>query len=291
MGVKVNIICRNWKEDRVLPRFSRYLADGLGWTLTPAPVAADVHYLMGYFECQVCPGWPNGYDRIASLFTHREENDARKADLFDRIAGHVGLRVAMCRLYGEPLSRMGPTIQPPLPVERERFTIAARPRRARKVVGLAGYTYKTHRKGEDLTAALLRSPVASRVDWRASGRGWPVQTRAYFWKDMPRFYQGLDVLVCPSLVEGGPMPVLEALSCGVPVVIPRGVGILDEIPEAIGVWRYARGNADELVGALAHALADPGDRERLRALTEPYTVEAWCEAHRLGFAQRFEAAA
>ncbi|HUW31731.1 MAG TPA: glycosyltransferase, partial [Planctomycetota bacterium] len=101
----------------------------------------------------------------------------------------------------------------------------------------------------------------------------------YKWAEMPAFYQGLDVLVCPSRVEGGPMPVLEALSCGVRVVIPRKVGILDELPDTAGIHRYERGDAKGLVRALEAALAEPFDRKALRAVTEPYTVDAWCKAH------------
>ncbi len=62
---------------------------------------------------------------MAAYFTHREEtppgND--KAKLFDAVAKRVDVRVAMCRLYAEPLSKYGPTVQPPLPVERNcRYT-------------------------------------------------------------------------------------------------------------------------------------------------------------------------
>lgn len=276
--MKVNIICRNWRDDRVLPRFARYLADGLGWTLTQAAVPADVHYLTGYFETQVCPTWPAG--PVVSLFTHREEEPPgnAKAALYDEIAKRVQLRVAMCRRYAEPLSLLGPTITPPLPVERERFTIVGRPKHPRPVVGLSGFTYGNHRKGEGLARQAVGA-MGKRVEWKASGRGWPVPMLRYSWAEMPRFYQGLDVLVCTSMVEGGPMTVLEALSCGVQVVIPRGVGILDELPEMPGIWRYTRGHAPSLVAALRTALGVTVDPVMLRSTTERYTVEAWCDAH------------
>ena len=160
--MRVNVICRNWQDDRVLPRFARYLADVLGWSLTPAPVPADVHYLMGYFETQVCPTWPAG--PVASLFTHREEEPPgnSKALLYDEISRRVDLRVAMCRLYAAPLSAIGPTLQPPLPLERDRFVIDAWSRRRRPLAGLSGYTYRTRRKGDDLARRLVRA-TAGRV--------------------------------------------------------------------------------------------------------------------------------
>lgn len=283
--MRVNVVCRNLNDDRVLPRYARYLRAGLDWTLTRAPdLGADVVYLMGYFETQVCKQWPSV--PVASLFTHREEeppgND--KAKLFDAVAARVQLRVAMCKLYAAPLSRYGPTIRPPLPVERDRFVIPARRSQSRSpVLGFSGYTYRNRRKGEDLADAAVRSQPDAQ--WRASGRGWPVLTKRYTWQDMPTFYQGLDVLIVTSRVEGGPMGPLEALSCGVSVVIPRGVGILDELPQVVGIHRYERGNARELVRAVGKAVRDRNDvdREALRSVTEPYTVAAWCQAHREAF--------
>jgi len=102
---------------------------------------------------------------------------------------------------------------------------------------------------------------------------------------MPAFYQELDILVCTSRVEGGPMPPLEALSCGCSVVVPRGVGILDELPDVLGIHRYKRGDAADLIRALNKAREARGDvdREALRAITEGMTVEAWCDAYREAF--------
>jgi hypothetical protein len=290
MGLRVNVVCRNLHEDRVIPRFSRYLADRLGWTLTRRPDPnAEVVYLSAYFESQVCRQWPKV--PVAAFFTHREEQPPgnAKAKLFDQMAGRVQLRVAMCQLYAEPLSRYGPTIQPPLPVERKRFTIP-KSRNGRIVAGFSGYTYVNKRKGEDLVRPVLASQAGQRLTWKASGRGWPVPTVRYAWKNMPAFYQSLDILVCTARVEGGPMPPLEALSCGVSVVVPRGVGILDELPDVPGIHRYKRGDAGALVKALGRAIEARGDVDRgaLRAATEPYSVAAWCRAHEEAFVGEFD---
>jgi hypothetical protein len=291
MALAINVVCRNYKEDRVLPRFARYLAEQLGGTLTAAPApTADLIYLMGYFEAQLLPKqWPDV--PIVSYFTHREEEPPgnAKAKLFDDVARRVSLRVAMCRLYAEPLGRYGPTIQPPLPVEQDRFTISKRATPRRPVVGFSGYTYANHRKGEDLVQGLLAAPIGQRVEWVASGRGWPVPTKRYAWAQLPSFYQGLDVLVCPSRVEGGPLPVLEALACGVRVVVPRGVGLLDELPDTPGIYRYQRGDVKTLLQALEQAAfpAAQIDRAALRAAVAGHTVGAFVEAHRQVFATLF----
>lgn len=48
--------------------------------------------------------------------------------------------------------------------------------------------------------------------------------------EMCDYYSKVDILVCASLVEGTPNPVLEALACGVPI-ISTDVGI---VPDALG---------------------------------------------------------
>ena len=287
MALCVNVVCRNLNDDRVIPRFARYLRDYLGWDLTAAPADGyDVTYLMAYFEGQKVKEWPD--HPVAAYFTHREEQPLKnaKARLFDRMAQRVDLRVMMSRIYGDMVVEHGPTIQPPLPVEQDRFTIDKAPKGTRPVFGLSGYTYSNHRKGEDLVRGMLESLIAQKVDWRASGRGWPVPTKRHQWADMPRFYQSLDVLVCPSRVEGGPMPVLEALACGVRVVVPIGVGIIDELPDVPGIYRYERGDLPSLLGAMEYA-AEGGDvdREALRDAVAEYTVEGFCREHEQGIAQ------
>jgi hypothetical protein len=47
--------------------------------------------------------------------------------------------------------------------------------------------------------------------------------------DLPAVYDGIDVFLCTSELEGGPMTVLEALACGVPCV-STPVGL---VPDAI----------------------------------------------------------
>ncbi len=291
MAPRIHIVCQNLKDDRIIPRMARMLHDALGWTLGMAPdPTADVLYLSGYFEATRLKGWPD--QPVAAYFTHREEEPRinAKARLWDDVAKRVQLRVAMCQLYAGPLGTYGLTVTPPLPVEQDRFVIAPRKAGQRPVVGFSGYTYPNHRKGEDLVKGILTSSIAERVEWRASGRGWPIATKRYGWEEMPGFYQGLDVLVCPSRVEGGPMPVLEALACGVSVVIPRGVGILDELPDTPGIHRYERGDLRSLLVALERAAfpAEQVEREALRQAVAPYTVEAFVEGHRRAFAEAFE---
>ena len=53
-------------------------------------------------------------------------------------------------------------------------------------------------------------------------------TNAIPYSDMPEWYRHIDVLICTSLFEGCPLPVLEAAACGKPVISTR-VGIVPEL--------------------------------------------------------------
>jgi hypothetical protein len=290
------VICSNYQDDRVLPRHARALAERLGWSLGLAPNPdAEIQYLFSYFESKRLKPWPK---LVAANFTHREEeppNNA-KAKAFDAIAAKVQLRTAWAQMYVDQLAPHGPTFKCSPALEREHFTLGERPLPLRQpqgriVAGFSGYTYANHRKGEDLVNGIVASAIGGRLEWRASGRGWPVKTKMYAWADMPEFYRSLDVLVIPSRVEGIPMPPLEALCCGTSVVIPQGVGLLDELPEIAGIYRYERGDLATLLEALGSAIGERGqvEPEALRAATAQWSVEQWCEDHAAAFAQVFGA--
>ena len=288
---RVHVVCQNYQQDRIIPRMAQALANIPGWTVSARGVHpdADVLYLSAYFEAGRVKPWPDV--PVAAYFTHREEHPPgnNKARVFDDIAKRVQLRIVTARMYQKHVSQWGPTLLASAPVDRSLFYVAHEWKNPRPVVGLSGFTYPNQRKGEDLVRAMLKSAAGQRVEWRASGRGWPVPTSRHRWDQMGEFYRSLDVLVCPSRVEGIPMPPLEALACGVRVVIPKGVGMLDDLMGCEGVHRYKRGDAADLVRALEEAaFADnAADREQLAAVVAPYSVEAWCEDHRRGFAEVF----
>lgn len=286
----VHIVCRNWQDDRVLPRFARYLVEHNGWTVSDQPVpTADLNYWMAYFEWDKHKGF-DATPTVAYL-THLEDASAAesaKVRLFHNAASHSDLRVAMNEHLRAQVERAhGPTLRFPLPLERDRFARGAGTTMGAlthaPVVGFSGFRYKSGRKGEDLAGQLVQD--FDNLSYMASGRGWPCKTTLYRWEDMPSFYRGLDIFVCTSLVEGGPMTTLEALACGVPVVIPRDVGIHNELPDTHGIYRYPKGSYKGLKQAMRAALGDLGshDPEELRAATQPHGVQAWCAANQAAF--------
>lgn len=282
--MKVNVVCRNYEKDRVLPRFARYLARHNNWGLSRlASTEYDLNYYVAYIELQKNRDFKGP---LAGYFTHYEPGD--KGALYNLTAKRVQLRVAMNQGQLKHLQAFGPTIVPPLPVELDHFTLRGNKVRGKPVVGFSGYTYGSGRKGEALAKKLV-SKFGSKVTFKASGRGWPCPTQGYSWKDMPGFFKALDVFVCPSHTEGGPMTTLEALATGVPVVIPAGVGIHPQLPQIAGIYRYEAGNYTSLAKMLDRALAELGtaDRKELRAVVEPYSVEAFCEETRYAFEEHF----
>lgn len=64
------------------------------------------------------------------------------------------------------------------------------------------------------------------------------------YKDYPNIYSKLDYMLIPSICEGGPMAVLEAMYCGIPI-ISSDVGWVKEIaPQG---YFYNVGNVNELI--------------------------------------------
>lgn len=63
-------------------------------------------------------------------------------------------------------------------------------------------------------------------------------------------YRLLDLYICASDVEGGPLPVLEALASGVPVVSTR-VGVADEALALGGGVLVSKGNSEQMAAAIS----------------------------------------
>jgi glycosyltransferase involved in cell wall biosynthesis len=107
--------------------------------------------------------------------------------------------------------------------------------------------------------------VDSGFDVRAWGHGWPCRTAFNSWDELPQFYKLIDYLVVTSNIEGGPVPVIDAIRAGVPVIAPD-VGWCWEYP----VIRYMKGSWKNLY-------------EVLSKLTKPPTWKDWIEGHKKMF--------
>lgn len=286
--MNVQIVLSDYQSDRILPRLARCLSEQTGWPVATTPRGGvDWNIFAVYID--YAESHPTFHDTpIAAWFTHHEPDHKLKGGWWQYAAKNLDLRLTSAKLYADELSRYGPTVQIRPPLDRDKFTIMPHDvRNSVPVIGVSGFIPKRRtgqtgpgRKGEHLVERLANSDFGrSQMRLVASGRGWPVRRQSSRPVDeLPAFYQSLDVLLCTSLIEGIPMPPLEALACGVPVVIPDGVGMLDELPEGLlGIWRYERGNYADMVLALKSALTHIGnvDPEALRTVTEPFTPQNW----------------
>jgi len=97
-------------------------------------------------------------------------------------------------------------------------------------------------------------------------------------EDVARFYDAMDVLLLPSINEGTPVSVIEALAAGRPAVATRVGGIPDVVRDGVDGFLVDLGDADALADRLADLAADPirraemGEAGRARVF-ERYAVE------------------
>jgi glycosyltransferase involved in cell wall biosynthesis len=74
--------------------------------------------------------------------------------------------------------------------------------------------------------------------------------------------EGAAALVVPSIYEGMPLVVLEAMEAGVPVVGSRVSGIPEVVLDGETGWLVSPEDPEALAGALAAVLADPAEARR-----------------------------
>jgi len=84
-----------------------------------------------------------------------------------------------------------------------------------------------------------------------------------FLPDASRIASAFDIFVLPSLKEGLPYAVMEAMAAGVPVVASRVGGILDLIRDQKSGILVPAGDPEALADAIANLIAHPGTRRML----------------------------
>jgi glycosyltransferase involved in cell wall biosynthesis len=97
-------------------------------------------------------------------------------------------------------------------------------------------------------------------------RHYPIRDQVFFTgyvppHDIPWFMNGADLFVFPSLYEGFGLPVLEAMSCGTPVISSSR----SSIPEIVGSAGILIDPTDirELADQIIRLLRNPAEQKRL----------------------------
>ncbi len=131
-----------------------------------------------------------------------------------------------------------------------------------KVLLVGGTTYAEARAEVERTVTQLE--LHSEVDVRG------------VMPEVERVYHALDVLVLPSLFEGFPNTVLEAMACGVPAIVSLAANAAGVVLEAETGWVFPTGDAQALAKALDQALRmGPEDRRRFAVRARARAVEGY----------------
>lgn len=84
-------------------------------------------------------------------------------------------------------------------------------------------------------------------------------------RELAALYRRCDLFVFPSLYEGAGLPVIEAMSCGAPVIGANKASV----PEILGDLRASFDPADpaDIAACMERTLTNPGELERLREVS------------------------
>jgi glycosyltransferase involved in cell wall biosynthesis len=93
--------------------------------------------------------------------------------------------------------------------------------------------------------------------------------------DVARFYDAMDVLLLPSVNEGTPVSVIEALAAGRPAVATRVGGVPDVIRDGIDGYLVDAGDVEALAARLGELAGDPERRRRMGAAGQERVLERY----------------
>lgn len=74
-----------------------------------------------------------------------------------------------------------------------------------------------------------------------------------------------SLVVVPSLLDGGPITALEAMKCGVPVLVTAGCGVKDLIESGKNGFVVNAGNDEDILGIMNYCYDNRDDAERIGA--------------------------
>lgn len=234
---------------------------------------ADIHYYInyGYFRGEKQKGLKVG------CFTHYDPE--RLGDRFKEAALEMDHCVAISRQTAEVLYSLG------IPKEKVEVIIigADAAYQPEVTLGIVGRTYPGGRKGEHLVKALLEDKeLMQGLSIFANNPGWGVPLKKT--ESLRDFYRMVDYLLVPSLIEGGPVPFMEALACGVEAIAPP-VGVIPDFPHI----EYSTGDIESLKTEITKVKAPLLQKRReLASNISNYSWRYWAESHKKLFRKLLE---
>lgn len=133
--------------------------------------------------------------------------------------------------------------------------------------------------GEQCTFAALGSETASpgyaqHLSQYVAERGLSDRVRFLGWRnDVADVLRAADIVVLPSLAEGLPLAVLEAMGCGRPVIASSVGGIVDAIDDGVTGLLVPPADAEALALSLLRLLRDGDLADRIGRRAREHAVE------------------
>lgn len=103
-------------------------------------------------------------------------------------------------------------------------------------------------------------------------------------RDVPQLLRLAQVFVLPSLWEGMPVSLIEAMAAGLPVITTRVEGIDELVQDGVNGLTIPPANPEELARTLQNLLGNPELRQRLsaearRSIQQKFTVSQMCQKY------------
>jgi len=140
-------------------------------------------------------------------------------------------------------------------------------------LGIVGTIKSSGRKGENLLKQVLDdTDLMENMQIVTLNDCWDLPVWNVDHKD---FYRAIDHLLVTSLIEGGPVPFMEALACGTLSIAPP-IGVIPKFPHI----EYETGNISSLKDVIRKVKTDHlRDKHQYSILMEDYNWETWSEKH------------
>jgi len=233
--MKINIVCTDvgWIYSKFVDMFRKYSQHEIVLN-----ESGDVTHYLPYYEVPKNPSFP-----CTAWMSHMEMRPDLRAK-FINAAKTVSMPISHSEKYATLLQTKHGVIWvkqiiPGVDLDTFKLRSTVRPDNDKLVVGYIGRQYtSSNRKNPDLLKQISALPF---VEFRATGG--KVKE-----KDIPEFYAGLDVVVSPATIEGGPMAIQEALAVGVPIICFEDVGVANEFGH--GLIKVPLGNDDDFISRL-----------------------------------------
>ncbi len=193
---------------------------------------------------------------------HLEDDRGAKAH-FEMAAKSSDACITGSRKYEEILRQLGV-----LEVKQIHYGVDLEVFSPRVKIGVVGRTYDTGRKGEDLLSSLMDIEA---LELKFTGSNWPLPGVYYSPGELAGFYRDIDYLLIPSKIEGGPVPMLEALASGCKVIAPTDIGFVEDFPHIPFEVGNSKSLRDVVLGLI----------EEKNQLRDSVMMKSWSESSRL----------